>query len=320
MAAKQGARRGLVVAGLACASLVLLGVCSTPPAVARTRCSYSGAPSNTLTVRSDGALAEIARRGQRIVVREYLEPPKRCSGGVPTVLNTDTIEVLLDPGGFADLLLRDGPFAPGATAELEGASEIEVEFVGEDIFAGVNGTGLADRFEWGPGPGREAGLNLNPGRAGDQDVDVTVEGNLATLNAVGRGGNDSILPAPDVVLPNASVFSTGGRGDDRLEAPRDGGGLLQGGPGDDVLIGGRRGDAIEGGGGKDRLSGAGGNDRIEPGSGRDVIRAGAGHDHIEARDSTRDVVRCGPGRDFVNADSQDRLRGCEARAQNRGPA
>ena len=314
MAAKEGVRRGLVLAGLASVSLVLLGVCSAPPAVARTRCSYSGAPSNTLTVRSDGDLTEIARRGQRIVVSGFLGgDPKTCSGGVPTVLNTDKIEVLVDADGFVDLLLRGGPFAPGATAELEGDSEIEVEFVGVDIFVTVSGTGRADQFEWGPGFGREPGLNLNPGRAGDQDVDVTVEGDLASINAVGRGGNDSILSAPGDVFPNAQhVFSTGGKGDDRLEAPRDGGGLLQGGPGDDELIGGGRGNTLEGGGGNDQISGAGGNDRIEPGSGRDVIRAGSGHDHIEARDSTRDIVRCGPGPDFVTADKRDRLRGCEA--------
>ena len=198
------------------------------------------------------------------------------------------------------------------TAELEGDAEIEVEFVGVDIFVTVSGTGRADQFEWGLGPDRHLRLNLNPKVAGDQDVDVTVEGDLAFLNAVGRGGNDSILSAPDAVLPNNGVFSTGGRGDDRLEAPRGGGGLLQGGPGDDVLIGGRRGDAIEGGGGNDQISGAGGNDRIEPGSGRDVIRAGSGHDHIDAHDSTRDIVRCGPGPDFVKADKRDRLRGCEA--------
>ena len=312
MAAKEGVRRWLV-AGLTSVGIVLLGVCSAPPAVARTRCSYSGAPSNTLTVRSDGDLTEITRRAQRIVVSGFLGGnPRTCSGGAPTVLNTDTIEVLVEADGFVDLLLRGGPFAPGATAEPEGDSEIEVEFVGVDIFVTVSGTGRGDQFGWGPGPDRRLGLNLNPGRAGDRDVDVTVEGDLATLNAVGRGGNDSILSAPDALLPNDGVFSTGGKGDDRLEAPRDGGGLLQGGPGDDVLIGGRRGDAIEGGGGRDQISGAGGKDRIEPGSGRDVIRAGSGHDHIEARDSTRDTVRCGPGRDFVKADSQDRLRGCEA--------
>jgi Ca2+-binding RTX toxin-like protein len=171
--------------------------------------------------------------------------------------------VLLDQGGYADLVLRGGPFAPGATPELEGDSEIEVEFVGDDIYATATGTGRADYFEWGPGLGREAGLNLNPGRAADEDVDVTVEGDLSFLNAVGRGGNDSILSAPGGVFTNAQhVFSTGGRGDDRLEAPRDGGGLLQGGPGDDVLIGGRRGNLLEGGGGNDRMSGAGGDNGI----------------------------------------------------------
>ena len=313
MAAKEGVRRGLVLAGLASVSLVLLGVCFAPPAVARTRCSYSGAPSNTLTVRSDGNLAEITRRGQRIVVREFLGSPRTCSGGVPTVLNTDTIEVLLDMGGFADLLLKGGPFAPGATPESEGASEIEVEFVGPDILATVDGTTRADEFRWGPGPDRRAGLNLNPGVAADEDVDVTVRGEFASLQADGHRGNDSILPAFGPLFPaHDGVFSTGGRGRDRLVAPRNSGGLLEGGPGDDVLIGGGRGDWLFGGGGKDQLKGARGNDRIEAGPGRDVIRAGPGHDHIEARDSTRDIVRCGPGPDFVKADSRDRLRGCEA--------
>jgi hypothetical protein len=41
-------RRGLVLAGLATVSLVLLGLCSVPTAVARTRCSYSGAPSTDI--------------------------------------------------------------------------------------------------------------------------------------------------------------------------------------------------------------------------------------------------------------------------------
>jgi Ca2+-binding RTX toxin-like protein len=226
--------------------------------------------------------------------------------------------VLVDQGSFADLLLQGGPFAPGATPETEGASEIEVEFVGSDIFAidtfaTVRGTRLADQFEWGPGPDLHAGLNLNPGSAADQDVDVTVHGSeFSSLHAMGRGGDDSILPAPGALFPNDGVFSTGGPGSDRLVAPRNSGGLLEAGPGDDVLIGGRRGDDLEGGGGNDQIKGAAGNDRIEAGSGRDVIRAGAGHDHIEARDSTRDIVRCGPGPDFVKADSLDRLRGCEA--------
>jgi Ca2+-binding RTX toxin-like protein len=231
---------------------------------------------------------------------------------VATVLNTDTIKVLVEPGGFADLILAGGPFAPGATAEPEGESEIEVQFVGDDLLAAVRGTRRANWFEWWPGPDRQAGLNLNPGVSGDQDVDVTVEGNFATLNAVGRGGNDSIVPVSGAVFSGGHVFSTAGKGDDRLEAPSDGSGFLEGGPGDDVLIGGGRYDALFGGGGSDEISGARGNDRIDGGPGRDVIRAGSGHDHIEARDSTRDIVRCGPGPDLVKADGRDRLRGCEA--------
>ena len=298
----------LTLTGLTAGYLSLLGL--VPAAEARTSCTYSGPPENLLTVTSDGNLAEIARRGQRILVREYLERPKRCSGGVPTVLNTDTIRVQLT-GGFADLFLAGGPFAPGATPETEGASEIEVAFAGPDILATVNGTALADVWQWGPGLELHAGLNLNAGTAGDQDVDVTIRGSFASPEANGRGGNDSIVPAPGVRFPNDGVFSVGGSGDDRLEATHNGGGLIEGGPGDDVLLGGRRGDDLEAGGGNDTIRGAGGGDRIIGGPGRDLIRGGPGRDNIESRDAKRDNVRCGPGRDRVRADPRDRLRGCE---------
>jgi Ca2+-binding RTX toxin-like protein len=316
MAAKEGVRHALMLAGAASVSFAVFGMCLAPRASALTRCSYEGAPENVLTVTTDGALAEITRRGQQIVVREYLERPRTCSGGVPTVFNTDTIRVLVDPGGFADLLLKNGPFLPGATPELEGSSEIEVEFIGDDIYVAVDGTSSADQFEWGPGRDRHAGLNFNPGAAGDEDVDVTVEGVLSFLNAVGRGGNDSIVPAPGALFPNDAVFSTGGHGDDRLVVPRNSGGLLEGGPGDDVLIGGRHYDELNGGRGNDRLVGGAGPDRIDviagDPRGRDLILAGPGRDQINSRDSDRDRVRCGAGRDRVTADRRDRLRGCEA--------
>ena len=44
------------------------------------------------------------------------------------MLNTDTIRVLSPELAFPEMLLALGPFAPGATPELEGASEIEIEF------------------------------------------------------------------------------------------------------------------------------------------------------------------------------------------------
>jgi Ca2+-binding RTX toxin-like protein len=279
---------------------------------ARTRCSYTGPPDNLLTVRSDrDALTVITRRGEEIVVREFLSRPQACSGGDPTVLNTDTIEVLISGNdAYADLLLGGGSFAPGATPEAEGASEIEVEFSGASAFATVVGTSRTDEFHWGPG-GALAGLNLNPREAGDQDVDVTLAGGFfASLIADGSAGPDTIIPASGTVV-RGDVSSEGGRGDDRLVAPNHGGDL-EGGPGNDVLTGGRSLDFLDGGAGNDRVVAGGGGDDIDGGPGTDLLLAGRGHDSIDARDSKRDTVKCGPGRDSVKADPRDRLRGCEA--------
>jgi RTX calcium-binding nonapeptide repeat (4 copies) len=313
----------LMLKAAAVAGLLMLGASFAPAASARMRCSYSGAPQNQLTVTADrGALGEITRRGQEIVVREFLARSSPCQGGIPTVLNTDTITVF--PRGeedFVDVLLGGGAFAPGATPETEGASEIEIEFEGREAFGEVGGTGGADEFHWGPGPGNHAGLNLNPRDAGDQDVDVTLRGGFfAFLVAAGGSGNDTIVPAPGAPFRNRGVFSEGGRGDDRLIAPRNSGGILEGGAGDDLLVGGRQDDELLGGDGNDRLRGAGGADLIAAGRGRDLIFGGPGRDRINSgadvlgrlpRDSVRDRIGCGAGRDRVNADRQDRLRRCE---------
>lgn len=313
-------RRALISGGAAVAGLLLLGVIFAPAADARVRCSFSGPPQNLLTVTMDrDALGEITRSGpitttgQEIWVREFVEYPTPCRGGVPTVLNTDTIRVLEGGLAFPDVLLGLGPFAPGATPELEGASEIEIEFEFKARFgfAEVDGTRRADEIHWGPGPGNHPGLNLNPSDAGDQDVDVTVRGVGAYLVANGAGGADTIVPAPGAPFPNDGVVSGGGRGDDRLIAPRNTWGGLDGEAGDDVLTGGRQGDNLFGGGGNDRLRSGGGADSLRPGAGRDLVFGGPGRDRVNSRDSHRDRVRCGGGRDRVKADRQDRLRGCE---------
>ena len=283
---------------------------------ARTRCSYSGVPDNRLTVRADRqALTQILRRGQEIVVRESFSQPQTCSGGVPTVLNTDTIQVEVARGdNFVDLLVAGGGFAPGATPEAEGASEIEVVLSGPDAFGEVIGTRRADEFHWLQ-EGRHAGLNLNPRSAGDDDVDVTVTGGeFAFLLANGAGGKDRIVPAPGSVV-RETISSHGGAGDDHLIAPPNTGGVLDGGPGDDVLTGGRTFNNLIAGRGDDHITGGAGPDLIDivdGGPGRDFIIAGAGPDRINSRDTVRDRVRCGAGRDDVKADRRDRLRGCEA--------
>jgi hypothetical protein len=306
--------RGALMGAVAGASFLLVALSSDSEA--RTRCSYSGAPENALTVTADrGALGEIARRGRRIVVREYLERSRPCRGGVPTVLNTDTIRVLSRPGSFVDVFLRHGPFAPGATGERRGASEIEIkmEFRGrsDSGFGEVYGTMGADEFHWGPGPAKYAGLNLNPRDAGDRDVDVTVRGPETFLVANGGAGNDTIVPAPGAQFPNHGVDSTGGPGDDLLIAPRNKWGVLEGGGGNDILLGGREGDELAAGDGDDRVTSDGGDDSIRAGPGHDLISSGPGRDRIRSLDSERDWGDCGTNRDRAFADRQDRLRGCE---------
>lgn len=225
MAAKEGVRRALVCAGAAGVTFAVFGVGLAPQARARTQCSYSGPPANVLTVTADrGALAEVIRRGQRIIAREFLERPAKCAGGVPTIFNTDTIHVSVGTDDdFVDLFLGGGPFAPGATPEAEGASEIEIEiqFGLSGSLANVYGTRHADEFHWGPGPEPEPGLNLNPRNAGDVDVDVTARGGPHTFLDVEAGpGDDTIIPEPGPSFPTAACSSTEMKGTTRWSLSR----------------------------------------------------------------------------------------------------
>jgi Ca2+-binding RTX toxin-like protein len=292
----------------AVAGLVLFG--AAPRAEARISCSFSGPPENVLKVTANG-FAEtpvIRRSGDRIQVSRLFGSTRSCSGYDPTVFSTDSIRVLLHHGAESELRLEGGPFAPGATPEAEGESEIEVEFSAFIALPTVVGTAAAETFEWGPG-GAHPGLNLNPNSDADRDVDVTLKGKYPALIADGAGGNDRIIPARGARMPDGA-FAEGGRGDDYLAAPAEGS-ILDGGPGDDELIGARSRDDLYGGRGRDRLVGAGGRDRLEGGGGRDLLLGGPGGDNLYARDRRRDVVRCGPGRDHVRANRQDRLRRCE---------
>jgi Ca2+-binding RTX toxin-like protein len=298
----------LLMKAAAAGVLFLIGAFASD-AQARVRCSYSGPPTNRLTVRAGGSeFAEARRDGSEIVVGELLERPSRCSGGTPTVLNTDTIKVVARGDASFDLRLGGGPFAPGATPEPLGAPEIEVQVLG-DALVDVVGTSGGDEFHWGPG-GATPGLNLNPRSTGDQDVDVTASGSAAFIVANGGRGNDTIITAPGGAGRGDIVFSTGGRGDDLL-IDRNTGGILEGESGNDILIGGRPGDSLSGGPGRDRVEGRGGGDGIRGGPGRDLLLGGPGNDHIRSRDKSRDRVRCGRGRDKARADRRDRLRGCE---------
>lgn len=302
----------------------VLVVTSVPAgAQARITCAYTGPPANVMTVTiSASSEAIIRRRGDEIRTGVHEPSTGRikgagtpCTGGVPTVLNTDTLDVRFRGGGYPllDVQLAAGPLAPGATPEAVGAPEIELQISGQGLAAQITGTRGDDEFHWnteGAGPG----LNLNPLVANDVDADVVVSGgrDAAFLYASGDDGDDRILGEPSE-RGRGQASALGGGGADVLMAyPGSEGGLLSGGFGADVIIGGRFADDINGDEGNDRIEAGAGADTIRGGSGKDLILAGAGRDVIRSRDSARDTVRCGSGRDRVVGDRRDRLIGCES--------
>ena len=286
----------------------------------RTSCSHAGAPTNILTVKVEGdSTGEIIRRGRRIAVSGSDGSRRTCAGPTPTVRNTDTISIVLVGVSFIDVDLSGGPFAPGVTPESEGAPEIEFHVSSDLGAAEIYGTEAADVWHWGPG-GAAPGLNLNPGRAGDTDVDVITVGDeddYDGLWANGAGGNDTIVGASGRLLRGV-VTADGGAGNDLLRAPRlnhddivPAYAELSGGAGDDVVTGAVTDDILEGGAGDDRVDGGRGDDEIEGGAGRDRLLGGVGEDTITSRDSSSDVVSCGPGDDRVKRDARDEVSGCE---------
>ena len=280
---------------------------------AQTSCVYAGPPTNVLTVSVGGGFETvITRRGQEITASDYGRDPEGCSGAIPTITNTDTIRLVFSGTSlpYVEVLLENGPLAPGATPEDAGASEIELEVYGSGLGVDIVGTHRNDEFRWGR-RGKHTGLNVNPDDAGDKDVDVVMIGRRPpVLYALGAAGNDTITGA--AVLGGGYVRAQGGPGDDVLSAPRGlRGASLSGGTGDDLLIGSRFDDILAGGAGSDRIVGGPGADNISGGTGPDEIWGGAGRDVIDIHDRTRDIVSCGPGRDRVSIDRHDRVAACE---------
>jgi len=280
-------------------------------------CSYEGAPARVLTITVGDSVGEIRRRGTQIAVRGQGEGPARCSGDTPTVRNTDTIRIVIAEVSFVDLDLGGGAFAPGATSEPEGASEIEIELSIDLGTAEVYGTSGDDEWHWGAG-GANPALNLNPREAGDRDVDVSIIGRedaYGSLIANGGDGDDTIIGARNARV-RGQLIAFGDAGDDLLSTPvisgeREFGAELHGGPGDDTIAGGGHEDELSGDAGNDRIDGRAGADTITAGRGRDRISGGAGPDTIRARDTTSDAVSCGSGRDRATVDTFDELRDCE---------
>jgi len=286
-----------VRATVVAAGVLVIAMLLAPVAHAKTSCAYAGAPANRLTVTVGGDLSfgvgdlsfgVIERRGLEITAHEDFEAPEPCTGGTPTVLNTDTIVVRASGDSDFELRLDGGPFAPGATGEPEGAAEIEIHIAGALLFPEVIGTSAGEEFRWGPG-GALAGLNLNPGNDGDRDVDVTVSGEDSFLTANGAGGDDTITAQPGASIRDG-IYSIGGPGNDLLRAPPGTGAIIRGGSGNDVIIGSRKDDLLYGEGGNDRVSGRAGPDHITGGRGNDRLSGGSGRDDVNDRENSPGAI------------------------------
>ena len=264
-----------LAATIGLAALVLVQA----PAIAAINCTFSaGTIAITLSANNEAVTISRTPAGQIVV------------GGAPcgsaTVTNTDKISVTGALGGQAARLdLANGPFAPGATVEATGTSEIEFEI---DLLAGgettssrdvvsVSGTGAVDTFRLGT-----LGVNLN----GDNDPDITgpAAGGATTTRAEvfelnGQGG-------PDVISGAASA-DVGGAFPNTLET------RLNGGPGNDQLTGGDGLDTITGGIDNDTENGGNGQDFfIEEASANgndDFVGGGSPYDTLDYSQRTLGV-------------------------------
>jgi Ca2+-binding RTX toxin-like protein len=184
--------------------------------------------------------------------------------GVPcaTVNSVDTIDIQGSESPERLVLdMTNGPFAPGASEEAGGISEIE--FTGDlkngtngDDFLTIIGQTVHDDITFGA-----ASQALNA----DSDSDINVAG-IEQFSANGQGGDDTISGQGGNGTGAAAAYVIG----------------AQGGNGNDTLNGGNSGadvgDTLDGGLGNDGLNGFDGNDRLVGGAGNDGFTGGNGTD------------------------------------------
>jgi Ca2+-binding RTX toxin-like protein len=225
-----------------------------------------------------------------------------CSGGTPTNENVNHVSVIQSASTeFGSVTIDEsaGPFAPGATPEGDGSSEIEfgLNLPGRLSAVGIKGTEGSESVQIGDLPSSAPGVNLNAQEDGSSpDVDVEAPG-ARDFDLDVEGGDDSVtaMGGPGFAGPlrNGFILAQGGSGNDFLQSgPL--GAALGGDQGRDVLIGSSRRDTLSGGTGKDKMFG------------------GHGSDRMFAADRKKDLVICGAGkRDYVLDDLIDRSLHCE---------
>jgi hypothetical protein len=308
-------RRRLPLLALPLICAALLWPASSQAFVA---CSHSGAEL-TVSLTADDDSVSFQRFGSQIAVltgsslfeygdydggSQILIP---CSGGTPTVDNTDHVSVVQLPNADTGLVTIDesaGPLGPGATTESDGSSEIEFSLNLPGRLSGplVGGTDAAEVFTMGTLPSGAAGINTNAHASSDPDIEVVGASGMVVF---AQGGNDQVtaLGGPGFVGPLRGVP-----------------GSAEGGLGNDLLFAGPTGSYFDGDEGRDRLVGSRRGDDLEGGDGKDKILAGGGNDDIDALDRKKDRVICGSGKkDQAIGDLGDRIKGCERGRRVRFP-
>jgi hypothetical protein len=272
--------------------------CAYDPATKVVAFDFQGPAADYDPNTFDIAQPYLTRSGDRIVFKSAYNHELTCAGGVPTVHNTDRID--LTSSGDIDVLmtlvLAKGPLAPGATAEGPG-SEIEIDSTIPDIEIEITPSDKPDSYAFGQTP----------------------EGPAANLNA------DEASPDPDILFHDLEPPR---RHDDFIFSVAEYTGQLENGGADVVSAAGGDGFTgpfpynvlLVGGTGDDQLTGGLGNDTLYGGRGRDDLRGGDGNDRLNSLGAQKDRVDCGSGTDLAQASDRDRVVNCERIAHTNRPA
>jgi hypothetical protein len=239
---------GAAVAGVA--------IGAVPALASASPCTYNPTQKTASVVDSSGvSQLRVGVDGNVIFTRDGGNAPLNCVGGgtVATTANTDRISVFAQAKGASDGVVLDqarGAFAPGATPEADGNSEIELALSGNSGHLSVFGTPGDDVMRVA-GPFRAPSVSVL-GFGSDEDDDVTFAASDVSL--VGGDGADFLSGQGYGQLRDATTLPLG----------------FSGGAGDDV---------IEGGLAVDHFSGNAGNDSLRTNDGNpELVSGGPGVD------------------------------------------
>ncbi len=247
------ARALATVLAVLCAAAVQVTV-AAGPASAALSCSPDAQDPKTENVTATGeSQLSIKRDGEFIAVARLAGSPIHCG----TVTTVDKVAVDLGAADSAVLFLdlRGGDFAPGATAEADGSSEIEfvISNLGTFDEVAIHGQSGPDSIAFGdrnvfPDFRTVTDINLDVAADGEHaDGDVVIDGHPSLLVYFDNGGDDRVtgagLGTGNSHATAVGLFLFDGAGKDRLT----------GGSGRDTIRAddGGFGDTYSGGGGPD---------------------------------------------------------------------